>query len=405
MASAEDLLNRALEAHRADRLDEAQAGYEQVLALSPTNHDALTNLAACYMQRGQIAQGLALIDRSLAVRPGQLNALGNKAMALMTIGRFEAASAVCLQILAASPEDADAYSMLGDALFQLDRPSEALDAYDRSLALMPDILALHGRSAALSAMRRYEEAAATLDQALALAPGDAKAILHRAELDLKMGLLSDGWRRYEARWEGPLKAWEARLPRPLWLGEGPVRGSTILVLAEQGLGDTLQMVRYAPLLAARGARVVLGVPATLAEICRSLTGVAEVVVDGQPLPAYDACCPMMSLPLAFGTTLDTIPAQTPYLRAPSQKVEAWKARLGPPSKKRVGLVWSSGHRPDHPGQWAVNGRRDIDLSKLRALAGANVTFYSLQKGYPAEGELPRAQGRRLGRARDRRCID
>ena len=388
VTAAEDLLNRALEDHQVGRLDEAQASYEQVLALAA---DALTNLATCHMQRGKLDEGLALIERSLAVRPGQLNALGNKAMALMATGRFEAASAVCRQILATRPEDAEAHSMLGDALFQLDRPAEALDAFARSLALSLDILALNGRGAALSSLHRFDEAAAAFDQALALAPDNARAALHRAELDLRMGRLADGWRAYEARWKGPLAAWDARRPRPVWLGEGPVQGLTILLLAEQGLGDSLQMVRYAPLLAAQGARVVLGVPAALAEICRSAPGVAEIVVDGQPLPAFDASCPMMSLPLAFGTTLGTVPSQVPYLRAPPDKARIWKARLGASSKKRVGLVWSSGHRPDRPEQWAVNARRNIDLPKLRPLARADVAFYSLQKGHPAEGELARLQ--------------
>ena len=393
MAAAENLLNQALGDHQVGRLDEAQAAYEQVLALAA---DALTNLATCHMQRGKLDEGLALIERSLAVRPGQLNALGNKAMALMAAGRFEAASAVCLQILAARPEDADALSMLGDALFQLDRPGEALDAYDRSLVLSFDILALNGRGAALSALHRFDEAAETFDQAMALSPDNARSAHHRAELNLRMGRLADGWKGYEARWKGPLAAWNARLPRPVWRGETPVRGLTILLLAEQGLGDSLQMVRYAPLLAAQGARVVLGAPAALAEICRSVPGVAEVVVDGQPLPAFDACCPMMSLPLAFGTTLETIPAQVPYLRAPPDKARIWKARLGASSKKRVGLVWSSGHRPDSPEQWAVNARRNIDLPKLRPLARADVAFYSLQKGKPAEGEVGRLKAKGWG---------
>ena len=175
----------------------------------------------------------------------------------------------------------------------------------------------------------------------------------------------------------------------MWLGDGTLAGKTILLHCEQGLGDSLQFCRYTTLVARLGARVVLEVPPALRNLFAALDGVAELVVLGDPLPHFDCHCPLMSLPLAFGTTLTTIPADAPYLRADAAKVLRWRQRLGERRRPRVGLVWSGGFRPDQPELWAVNSRRNVPLSMLASLAGLALDFYSLQKGQPAEAELAR----------------
>ena len=189
---------------------------------------------------------------------------------------------------------------------------------------------------------------------------------------LLAGDFSTGWREHEWRLKSHPELQRAFV-QPLWLGDTPLAGKTILLHAEQGLGDTLQFCRYAPLVAAQGARVVLEVQTPLVELLRDLAGIASVVARGEPLPAFDLHCPLLSLPLAFGTTLDTIPAHIPYLHAPSERMAAWQARLGATTRPRIGLVWSgnAGHKRDRA--------RSIPLYALMPLFDLDAAFVSLQK--------------------------
>jgi hypothetical protein len=187
------------------------------------------------------------------------------------------------------------------------------------------------------------------------------------------GDLATGFALYEARFEDPRLGTPARsLPWPRWSGVEPLAGQRILLHAEQGLGDTLQFARYAPLVAARGARVVLEVPAPLAGLLRPLDGVSAVIARGNPLPVVDCHCPLGSLPLALGTTLATIPASIPYLHADAVDVAAWQAQPGD-RRPRVGLVWAGNrrHRNDR--------RRSLPLAALAPLARGPWQLVSLQK--------------------------
>jgi hypothetical protein len=177
-------------------------------------------------------------------------------------------------------------------------------------------------------------------------------------------------------------------PWPLWLGKESIAGRTILIHAEQGLGDTVQFCRYAKLLAERGASVILEVQAPLLKLLEGAEGVSRLIASGSEWPPdIDYQCPLMSLPLAFATTLASIPADVPYLSSNPEKVSFWREKLGERQKLRVGLVWSGGFRPEQPELWAVNSRRNIPLSKLAPLVHPEIEFYSLQKGQPAESEL------------------
>jgi hypothetical protein len=175
-----------------------------------------------------------------------------------------------------------------------------------------------------------------------------------------------------------------RLP---WLGRECLIGKTIVLHGEQGLGDTLQFCRYVKRVADLGASVLLEVPSQLASLLKNLEGVSRLLVRGEPLPAFDYHCPLISLPLAFGTSLSTIPAQVPYIVADPVKTRFWSEKLGPWIQLRVGLVWSGGFRPDQPERGPVDKRRNMPLSTLAPLRNAGITFYSLQKGQPAESEL------------------
>jgi len=174
----------------------------------------------------------------------------------------------------------------------------------------------------------------------------------------------------------------------LWLGKESLENKTILVVSEQGLGDTLQFCRYVPMLAKLGAKVIFEVQKPLLALLKGVEGVTSMTTTGiEPAEPYDCYCPLMSLPHAFQTTLETIPSSVPYISTDPEKTEYWAKKLGNKNKMRIGLVWSGGFRPDQPEVWATNNRRNLPLEKLVAFKDIDAEFYSLQKGDPAESEL------------------
>jgi len=230
---------------------------------------------------------------------------------------------------------------------------------------------------ALEAAGRVDEAIAEYRQAHALRPDFAAARFNEALALLRQGDFAAGWRLYEWRFRAVGRRTLVRtFPEPLWLGATPLAGKTLFVHYEQGFGDTLQMLRYLPLLAARGARVLVEVPPALADIAATLRGSPAVVVEGAPVPAFDLQCPLMSLPLACGTTLASIPADVPYLFAPEPDRKAWQDRLGTRTHRRIGLAWSGS-----AGNTAAMRQRSLPLEHLLAWLPAGAEFHSVQKDY------------------------
>ena len=355
------LLDRGFELHRQGQLAQAQSIYEQVLATQPAHFDALHLLGVIAYQNKQLDLSLSLIRKAMTINPNY----------------------------------ASAHSNLGNTLKELNRVEEALVSFERAIELDPDFEMPHNnRGLVLQDMGRVDEALISYDRAIALKPGYAEACWNKSLALLLAGDLAQGWEMFEWRWKAEKTGLKARdLPAPLWLGEQDISGKTLLIHPEQGLGDTIQFCRYAKLAKERGARVVMCVPKALMLLLSGLEGVDELVEVGQALPHFDYHCPMMSLPLAFNTKLDTIPLSKGYLKADPIKSEAWRARLGPKTRARVGLVWNGGFRADQPELWAANGRRNVELSLLAAsLNHLDVDFYSLQKGEPAESEI---KGREL----------
>jgi hypothetical protein len=235
-----------------------------------------------------------------------------------------------------------------------------------------------------------DEALTGYDRAIAIKPDFAAAYNNRAYTRLLSGDFENGWLDHEWRWRNELGASakdKRHFAQPLWLGNYSLRGKTILLHSEQGFGDSLQFCRYVDEVADLGATVVLEVPKPLASLLASLDGASQIVVQGDALPAFDCYCPLLSLPLAFKTTLSTVPAHIPYLKSRPEKLLFWKEKLGSKRGPRVGLVWSGGFRPNLPAFWPGNSRRNIPLAKLAPLKHPDMEFYSLQKGQPAESEL------------------
>ena len=266
---------------------------------------------------------------------------------------------------------------------------EAEASCRRALQLKPDFVKAHSNLAiALREQGRVADAEAGFKRALELDPAYAEAHVNYAFLLLQTGRFERGWQEYEYRWQAknhePLPAFG----KPLWLGESDVRNKSILLWAEQGLGDSIQFVRYATLLAQRGATVHLLVPPPLKALLASCTGVASVLVPGEPLPPFDYHCPLLSLPLACKTELDTIPANIPYLAASAAAIAQWRDRLGEPQALRVGLVWAGSPRTNQPSAEAIDRQRSIGFNRLQALLDIEgIEFYSLQVGEPARSQL------------------
>ena len=384
-------LRRAAMLIQQGEFEQAWTAVHEVLNAEPQNVHAIQMRGLIYAQLGHLPE--AAEDFRLAVRltpndPVAHNNLGN---ALRPLGLWEEALAACERALALAPDYPDAQLSHANALLDMGRPEEAVAGYDRLLLRQPrDPRALANRGLALRSLNRGQDAVASFEQAMAVSPADPQVRALAGQAHLQTGDLKTGFALFESRWSTPMMAnylQSRRFVRPQWLGQAPLEGRTLLLHSEQGWGDIFQFCRYAELAAAQGARVLIEVLKPAVSLMHSLKGVSEVIEFGHPLPEFDFHCPVMSLPHAFAATLDTIPANIPYLSAEPFKVGRWNERLGPRTRPRVGLVWSSGVRPDQPELAAANGRRNLPFDKLKALKGLPVEFVSLQKGEPAEAEF------------------
>jgi tetratricopeptide (TPR) repeat protein len=290
---------------------------------------------------------------------------------LWAAGRFDDIEAAARQLADADPANAEAHYMRGNALYRLGRVQEALHCYSAAIALLPGEAVLwRNRASAHNNLRDLDSAIADYDRAIALAPGFMEARFDRGLSGLLKGDYASSWPHYEAGREARS---QRRLPQPRWRAGMPLAGRSVLVFAEEGLGDTLHMARYLPMVAARGAHVVAEVQPALGAIVARMPGVAVVRAQGEPLPATDLQVPLLSLPGAFGTTLQDIPAATGYATADAARVDAWRAKLGPATRPRVGLAWSG--NPRHPRDRA----RSLPLALLLRALPAGIDYFVLQK--------------------------
>ena len=369
------LIQRGNEQFRASRFDAAIADYDAALRLDAGNPEACYNRGNALSQQQRFADAIASYDAALRRQPGDARAWNNRGNALRELGHLAEALESYGRALQADPDYAEARGNRGTVLHALGRLSEALDSYDQALAITPDHLpALCNRAHVLADLRRPADALAVYRRVLELNPGHVEAHVDAALCRLLTGDLPAGWAEYEWRWQIPaLHTDLAKFTAPRWDGSQPLQGRTILLWCEQGLGDSIQFCRYATLAAAAGARVLLWAHTALETLMTGLDGVAAVLRSGDRVPVTDFHCPLLSLPLAFHTTLDSIPAERQYLYADPERVAQWRARLGPRVRPRIGLAWSGnpGHRGDR--------HRSIPLQQLLAIVDGPFEFVCLQK--------------------------
>jgi tetratricopeptide (TPR) repeat protein len=364
-----------------NRTDRAAAAFAHVLKLNPRDRDAAYNAGSLLQRSGRAAEALPYLQMSDDLQPNHAPTLQMRALALHDLERSAEALADIERAHGLDPASAEICNNAGAVLHRLGRDDEALIWFDRALQRKPAYVgALCNKGAALSHLHRFDDALAMYRRARAIDPGYAEAEWGLALLNLLRGNFEAGWTGREVRWKVPdLPIAHFDYIQPMWLGNGSVEGKTVLVHVDEGLGDTIQYVRYVAPLAARGARVVLVVPASLCGLLSKLPGVAQCLPMGSEFPAFDMYCPIGSLPLAFGTRLETIPADVPYLPAPEPaRVQAWEARLGSHDRLRVGLVWSGNreHWNDH--------NRSVPLGILSELFDLDAAFVSLQKDPSAD---------------------
>jgi tetratricopeptide (TPR) repeat protein len=370
---------------------DAVPSFQRVLDLNPRHWDAANQCGITLQRLGLSDAALAYLDLSDVLRPDQVPTLLMRGALLNHLKRFEEALSICRRAHEIEPGNADICVKIGIVLRTMRRDEEALDWFDRALALQADSRdALHDKASVLTKLRRFDEAFEVYGRLKHTAPGDALAELGTAHLNLLLGNFDAGWSGREARWNLPSSY--PRFSQPMWLGHDSIAGKTIVIAADEGLGDTIQFARYIPLVAALGARIILAIQEPLIPLLSRMPGISQCipVAEAADLAAVDFHCPIMSLPFAFRTTLTTIPAPVSYVAAPDpDRIRLWEQRLGTRDKLRVGLVWSGNpnHLDDH--------NRSIPLQRLSRLLGENVAFISLQKEPKAEDKAELQETRRL----------
>jgi tetratricopeptide (TPR) repeat protein len=395
--------------------EEAIASFRQALRHQPEHVHAQNHLGTVLAQQGKLAEAAGCFGRALRLNPGFSEAQRNLqqtitrlrqrkrvdavavdpqlaeahhtlGLALARQGKPEEAEDYFRQAIQLRPNYPEAHNNLGVALVHQGRLDEAIDCFRTVLRLTPDHPpALHNLGKNVLVKGNVEEALACFDRALQLDPEHVDAHLDRATLWLMKGDFERGWREYEWRWRSK-HLLPRPFPQPLWDGSS-LKGRTILLHGEQGLGDVLQFVRYAPLVKEHGGHVIVEVPPALMGVLASCPGIDRLIGRGSTLPSFDVHAPLMSLPRILGTTLTTIPAAVPYLWADGRLVEYWRGELAKIDGFKVGIAWKGSAR--NP----LDRYRSIPLACFEALARVEgVRLISLQKGEGCE-QLRAVEGR------------
>jgi Flp pilus assembly protein TadD len=360
----------------AGRACDAVLCFKRTFQLDPQRANAAFKAGALLREMGQLDEALALFDASNRLQPDHAPTLQLRALTLDGLGRHEEALQDNLRADQLEPNNPATRNDVGYDLMQLGRHAEALCWFDRVLEIQPDFVrAIHNKALCLFQLNRFDEARVVFARLMELDGKNPEAIWDFALLQMLTGDFEAGWVGREARFDLP----SVTIPypsfhQPRWSGDEPVEGKTVLLYADEGIGDSIQFARYAPMVAERGGRVVLVVEKAVRALLSGMNGVAECLSKSDPLPAFDYHCPISSLPLVFRTRLDTIPAAPSYLPSPPpDRIRAWEDRLGARDRLRVGLVWSG--NPRHSN----DRNRSVPLRALAPLLTVDAMFVSLQK--------------------------
>jgi tetratricopeptide (TPR) repeat protein len=369
---------------------DAVSAYERALVISPRMVTAQCNLAISLKQLGRLDAAIACWHMAIDVDPTFTDPY--IALALVRIDRreFDAAEGLLKRALAIDGRCVPAHTNLG-LVFQLRNELDAaIECCQRALEIDPSCIEAYvNLGAVFHRQRKALLARDCFGRALALEPNSIVAKYNLGQTLLLLGDFARGWPYYEARfaWWQKNGAVLPTFKRHRWNGQ-EAAGVTLLLVAEQGFGDTLQFVRYASILAAKGATILVECQADLVELLRSVPGVSQIYARGDPLPEYDLFCPLMSLPMLLNTSLQTIPNQVPYVRPNPLLAAEWKERIGQTKSMKVGFAWSGSSRSFDYQLSQVNRRRSLPLETCRSLLTVpGVEFFSVQKDSLSWDEL------------------
>ena len=392
-----DCLNQALQIVPDYPVALAKRGV--VLQMMGRHREAITDFDRCLaiksglshvdvMRARSLRAVLADLESNLNQDPPQVSGLYERGLLLLRLQHDAEALASFQWVTDLDARHVGALNSMGNCLLRMNRHDEALACYEKILSFAPnDVIALVNRGNVLQQNARYHDALASYAAALTLRPGFAEVLIEEAHCQLALGDLHAGWPLFEARWDTEqLRHARLKTDAPMWRGEVAGDNGVLLLWAEQGLGDTLQFVRYLPMVVERMPHVILRVPASLKSLIAyfaervaetSAKAVSIAVVGNDQLPeihnAHDLHCPLMSLPMIFGSDLQSLPAANPYLHAPESRVEKWRSKLGMASKPRIGIVWAGGQR------LLNNPTRDMRLDLLLPLLEYDADWFSLQQ--------------------------
>jgi Flp pilus assembly protein TadD len=370
------------------RTAEAEASLREALRLSPTYPEAHKALANVLNQHGRRQEAIEHYRTHLEARPDDIESLTELGMLLALNGQAaDEASVLLKHAVRLRPHSAEAHNSLGLAQMAQGRFEEAEASYDRALTLDPRFASAHTNLGTnYKEQGRLREALVSFEMALRFQPQSPSTHWNRALTWLQSGDYEQGWPEYEWRWKretSPMRS----LPKPMWDGSD-LNGRTILLWSEQGLGDTVQFIRYARFVKERGGRVIFECPSPLGGCLRACRGIDLLLVEGEPLPHFDVHLPIMSAPAVFRTALATVPNEVPYLLPNAERIARWKAGIeetvdGKPDDLRVGIAWQG--NPHHP----LDRFRSAMLEDFRPLAHVPaVRLFSLQRG-PGSEQLDR----------------
>ena len=367
----EDELTRAMALHQAGDLAEAERAYRAILALNPNDADAASYLGVLLHQLHRSEEAIGLLRHAVAIRPDAAAIHSNLGIALAGAKQWAAAEQSLRAALRLQPGFLPAILNLGNVLLAGDRLTESREMYNAARRTYPESAeAWNGLGDVYQSMREVGPAVAAYRRAIALRNLPV-ARVGLASTYLLAGHLAEGWPLYESRWELSGRSPGAGFDRPRWDGSD-LDSRTILLHAEQGLGDTIQFIRYVPLVKARGGKTIVLVPPMLRRLLNGQQGVDRVVSDREAVGDVDVQCPLLSLPGVFGTTLEMIPNAVPYLHVDAEKVSAWRSRFAG-TKPRVGIAWAGSrqHRND--------AKRSIAFNNLHSLLRTpDIDWVSLQ---------------------------
>ena len=404
--------------------EKALGHYEHAVKLNPMHYQAFNNFGKALFDLKRYSESLIYFDKALEINRDFFECLINKGEALKNLKHHIEAFDCQKKIIEIYPAYHQVWSNLGVILNELKRYDEAIAHYDKALNLKSDCaqywynkgntlnelkrydeaiahydkalnlksdfaICWYNKGNTLNELKRYDEAIAHYDRAIGLEPDNAEALYNRAIVSLTVGKFKEGWEDYEYR--DRLK--KPTICRKILFSQAPInlaslKNKRVLILPEQGLGDTIQFCRYLTLLKYLGAEVSFVSPKPLVNLLRSSLDGVHILEDENNYGEYDHQEFLLSLPKLFRTDINSIPVKNFYLRADAQKSQTWKNKLANITSPRIGLVWNGGFREGHADSWEYNERRNIPLKQIASLRTLrNLNFFSLQKGNPAELEI------------------